>query len=192
MRGHGHRGQGARVRHHPGPRAQRDRARRDLVRGPAVDLPAARRHPRPGRPGAPPARRHRHRDPRRGPARPRLGDRRRHGLPHRARRAATRPDPRGDQDRRVRRGVLHLVVHGAQPRRDRGQAGRPHDRGLHRPADGRDRPRVRAAGGRAARRGPRAGAWSTRSPRTPPACAPRAHCPRRGRRRPAAARTGTE
>ena len=35
-------------------------------------------------------------------------------------------------------------------------------------------------------------AWSTRSPRTPPACAPRAHCPRRGRRRPAAARTGTE
>ena len=122
-----------------------------------------------------------------GPARPRLGDRRRHGLPHRARRAAARPDPRGDQDRWVRRGVLHLVVHRAQPRRDRGQAARPHDRRLHRPADRRDRPRVRAAGGRAARRGPGAAPWSTRWPRTPPACAPRAPCPRRARRRPAAA-----
>ena len=41
-------------------------------------------------------------------------------------RAAPPParDPRGDQDRRVRRGRLHLVEHGAQPRRHRRQAAR--------------------------------------------------------------------
>ena len=121
-----------------------------VVRGPAGDLPAARRRARPGGPGAAPAGGHRDRDAGRGPARAGLGDRRRHRVPHGARRAAARPDPRGDQDRRVRRGVLHLVVDGPQPGRDRGQAARTHDRRLHRPADGRDRARVRPAGGRAA------------------------------------------
>ena len=51
-----------------------------------------------------------------------LGGRRRHRLPHRARRAAGRADPRGDQGRRVRRGRLHLVLDRAQPRRHRRQA----------------------------------------------------------------------
>ena len=40
-----------------------------------------------------------------GLRRARLGGRRRHGLPHGARRAAARADPRGDQGRRLRRGA---------------------------------------------------------------------------------------
>ena len=40
-----------------------------------------------------------------GLQRPGLGGRRRHGLPHRAGRAAAGADPRRDQDRRVRRGA---------------------------------------------------------------------------------------
>jgi uroporphyrinogen III methyltransferase/synthase len=72
-------------------------------------------------------------------------------------------------------GVLHLVVHGAQPRRYRRQAARPHDRGVHRPADGRDGPRVRPAGRRAAGRGEGPGAG--RRPGGPRGQAPRGRRP---------------
>ena len=81
-----------------------------------------------------------------GLARARLAGRRRHGVPDRARRAAARRDPRGDQDRRVRRGAVHVVLHGAQPRRDRRQAAHvEHHRG-DRAADREDRRGARAAG----------------------------------------------
>ena len=77
--------------------------------------------------------------------RPRLGGRGRHRLPHRPRRASARADPRGHQGRRLRRRAVHLVVHGAEPGRHRGQAARGHgDRG-DRAADRQDRGRVRAA-----------------------------------------------
>jgi hypothetical protein len=52
-------------------------------------------------------------------------DRRRHGLPHRAGRPAAGRDPRRDQVRRLRRGLLHLVLDRAQPGRHRRQAARP-------------------------------------------------------------------
>src|SRR5690606_25177659 len=46
------------------------------------------------------------------------------------------------------RGVLHLVLDGAQPRRHRRQAARHDGGGVHRPGDGQDRRGARAAGGR--------------------------------------------
>src|SRR6185503_6628400 len=65
--------------------------------------------------------------------------------------------PRGDQGRRLRRGVLHLVEHRAQPGRHRGQAARQDGRRGDRPRHRRQRPGVRPAGRRAARdRGRRA------------------------------------
>ena len=64
----------------------------------------------------------------------------------------------------LRRGVLHLVVDGAQPGRHRRQAARPHDRRLHRPEDRRDRSRIRAARRRAARRPRTCRPWSRRWP----------------------------
>ena len=90
-----------------------------------------------------------------------LGGRGRHRLPHRPGRAAARADPRGDQGRRLRRRAVHLVLHGPQPDRHRGQAARGHGHRGDRAADRQDRGRVRAAGrrdGAAARRWPR---WST-------------------------------
>ena len=163
---------------------------RSRSRRPRACSGSSRRHDDvldPRGPRAAPACGHRDGDAGRRPARPRLGDRRRDRVPHGARRAAARPDPRGDQDRRVRRGVLHLVVDGAQPGRDRRQAARPHDRRLHRPADGRDRARVRPAGRRAAgggagaRAGRRAGGARGAAPRGGRTAA------RRGRPRSAAA-----
>ena len=47
---------------------------------------------------------------RRRPEGARLAGRRRHRLPHRARRAAARRDPRGAQGRRLRRRAVHLVA----------------------------------------------------------------------------------
>ena len=122
--------------------------RRAVLRGPARGLAALRRPARPDRPGAAAPRGHRDRDAVGRAERPWLGGRRRHRVSHRARRAPARPDPRGDQGRRLRCGAVHLVVDGAQPRRHRGQAARAHGRRLHRPADRRDRGRVRAARGR--------------------------------------------
>ncbi len=105
-----------------------------------------------------PAGRHRDRDPRRRADRARLGDRRRHGLPHRARRPAARRGPRGDQDRRrstrscftSSSTVRNLVGH-------RRQAARPTVVARDRPGHRRDR-----RGARPARR--RAGPTSPRSP----------------------------
>ena len=108
------------VRHRAGAGARR----RAVQRGPAGRLPALRRRVRPDRPGAAAARRHRDRDARRRAQGARLGDRRRHRLPHRAGRAAGRVGPRGDQGRRLRRRLLHLVQHRAQPGRHRRQAAR--------------------------------------------------------------------
>ena len=104
---------------------------------------------RPDQPGLPAARRHRHRDAGRRPGRPRLGGRRRHGLPHRAGRPAARADPRGDQERQVRRGRLHLVLDGAQPGRHRRQAAPLDGHRGDRPGDGQDRRGARPAGRRA-------------------------------------------
>ena len=172
---------------------------RAVVRGPARRLPAVRRGARPDRPGAAAARRHRHRDARGRPARARLGDRRRHGVPDGAGGAAGGRDPRRDQVRRVPGGVLHLVLDRAQPRRHRRQAARADRRGLHRPADRGHRARVRPARRRPAGDGDRARRWSTRSPSSrSPARPRRRRRPRRPRRRrparvgaapPAAART---
>ncbi len=112
---------------------------RAVQRGPAGRLPAVRRGARPDRPRAAAAGRHRHRDPGRRPARAGLGDRRRDRLPDGAGRAAGRRDPRRDQVGWLPGRLLHLVVHGAQPGRDRRQAARPHRRRGDRPAHGRDR-----------------------------------------------------
>ena len=94
--------------------------------------------------------------------------------------AETRGD---DQDRRVRRGLLHLVLDGAQSGRHRRQAARAHHRRLHRAQDRRTaaefglrvdvRPETR--GHRAARR--RAGRARG------PDCVPRALPPRKKSRR---------
>ena len=65
--------------------------------------------------------------------------------------AAAGRDPRDDQDRWIRRRLLHLVLDRAQPRRHRRQAARPHVGRVHRPEDGRNRYRVRSARRRAAR-----------------------------------------
>ncbi len=97
------------------------------------------------------ARRHRHRNAGRGTARAWLGDRGRHRLPDGARRAAAGGHPRNDQDGRLRRGVLHLQLHGAKPGRHRRQAARADHHRLHRPQDRGDRGRVRPAGGCPAR-----------------------------------------
>ena len=102
-----------------------------------------------------------------GPARDRLGDRRRDRVPHGARRAAGRRDPRRDQVGRVPGGLLHVLVDGAQPGRHRGQAARQDGRRLHRSADRGHGARVRAARGRPARDRIGRRRWSTRSPRTP-------------------------
>ena len=123
--------------------------RRAVRPRPARGLAAVRRRARPDQPGLPAARRHRHRDARRRPARPRLGGRRRHGLPHRARRPAAGADPRGDQDRQVRRGRVHLVLDGAQPGRHRRQAARLDGHRGDRPGHGQDRRGARPAGRRA-------------------------------------------
>ena len=106
-------------------------------------------------------------------------------------RAAPPPaaDPRGDQDRRVRRGLLHLVVDGAQPGRHRRQAARPHDR---RRASARRPPRRRASsacGSTCSPRRPGCPRWSTRWPRTPPRLRAEGALPPAGRRRPAAGST---
>ena len=125
------------------------------------------------------------------PARARLGDRRRDGLPHGAGRAAGRRDPRRDQVRRLPGGVLHLVLDGAQPGRHRRQAARAHGRRVHRPADRGDRTRVRPAGRRAARARRPCRRWSTRwpsSPRRGRSRSARRRRPPRRRRRLAASR----
>ena len=83
---------------------------RAVQRGPAGRLPAVRRRLRPDRPRAAAARRHRDRDAGRRAEGARLGDRRRDRLPDRAGRAAGGLGPRGDQGRRLRRRLLHLVV----------------------------------------------------------------------------------
>ena len=93
-------------------------------RGPAGGVLAVRRDPRPGRPGAAAARRHRHRDAGGRADRARLGGRRRHRLPDRPRRTAAGRDPRRDQVGRLRRGAVHLVLDRAQPGRHRRQAAR--------------------------------------------------------------------
>jgi uroporphyrinogen III methyltransferase/synthase len=74
---------------------------------------AARRDPRPGRPGAVAAGRHRHRDPRRRADRAGLGGRRRDRLPDRAGGAAAGRHPGRHQIGRLRRGPFHVVLHGA-------------------------------------------------------------------------------
>ena len=66
-------------------------------------------------------------------------------------RAAPPPaaDPRGDQDRQVRRGRVHLVLDGAQPGRHRRQAAHLDDHRGDRPGHGQDRRGARPAGRRA-------------------------------------------
>ena len=147
--------------------------RRAVQRGPAGRLPALRRRLRPDRPRAAAARRHRDRDARRRAQGARLGDRRRHRLPHRAGRAAGRVGARGDQGRRLRRRLLHLLQHRAQPGRHRRQAARQDRRRRHRPRDRRQRAGVRPARRRAAGDGRRRRRWSTPSPSTPCRCASR-------------------
>ena len=145
------------------------------VRGRAAGrLAAVRRGPGPDQPGVPAARRHRHREPRGRPDRPRLGVRRRHGVPHRAGDAAAGADPRRDQDRQVRRGRLHLVLDRAQPGRHRRQAAPVHrDRG-DRPGHRQDRGGARPAGRRtvaeAGRRGARGRARRLRRRRAGSRC----------------------
>ena len=83
--------------------------------------------------------------------------------------------PRDDQDRRLRRGVLHVELDGAQPGRHRGQAARAHHRRVHRAQDRRDRSgirpaRRRAAGGRGGRSAGR-GAGRARRPAARRGCA---------------------
>ena len=76
-----------------GPELRPGALRRAVRPRPARGLAAVRRRAGPDQPGVPPARRHRHRDPRRRPGRPGLGGRRRDGLPHRARGPAAGGDP---------------------------------------------------------------------------------------------------
>ena len=142
--------------------------RRAVRRRAARGLAAVRRRARPDQPGLPAARRHRHRDPRRRPGRPRLGGRRRHGLPHRAGRPAAGADPRGDQDRQVRRGRVHLVLDGAQPGRHRRQAARVDGHRGDRAGHGQDRRGARPAGRRARAERRRSRRSSTRSPTSAP------------------------
>ena len=91
--------------------------------GPGRRLAAVRRPARPDQPGAAAAGGHRDGDAARQADRAGLGGGGRDRVPDGARRAAARPDPGGDQGRRVRRGAVHLVVH----RRNLvGIAGKPH------------------------------------------------------------------
>src|SRR5271165_1357592 len=140
LRRAGHRRPRARVRDRPRTRA----IRRAVVAGPAGRVPAVRRRFRSGQQGVATPGGHRHRDAGRRTARTRVGDRGRHRVPHGARRAAAGGDARDDQVRRLRRGVFHVELDGAQPCRHRGQAAHPHDRGMHRAQDRRDRRRIRA------------------------------------------------
>ena len=96
-------------------------------------LAALRRGARPDQPGLPSPSRHCHRESAGGTDRSRLGVRRRDGVPHRPGHAAAGADARCDQDRQVRCGRVHVVVHGPQPRRDRRQAASVHDHRSHRP-----------------------------------------------------------
>ena len=155
-----HRRRRPRLRHPAGAGAHRAA----VQRGPARRLPALRRRLRPDRPGAPAPRRHRDRDARRRAQGARLGDRRRHRLPHRARGPAGRLGPRGHQGRRLRRGLLHLVEHRAQPGRHRRQAARQDRRRGDRPGDGGQRRRSSACASTSSRRRRRSARWSTRSP----------------------------
>lgn len=91
-----------------------------VLGGTARRVAGSRSGTRPHRPGVPAPRRHRHGEAGRRSQRPRLGGRRHHGLPDRARRTAGRRDPGSDQDRRFRRCGLHLVQHGPQPGGHRG------------------------------------------------------------------------
>ncbi len=99
-----------------------DSGRRSVVGWPAGRVLAARRDPRPGRPGAAAARRHRDRDARRRADRARLGGRRRHRLPDRTRRTAGRRDPGRDQVGWLRCRAVHVVLDGPEPGRYRRQA----------------------------------------------------------------------
>ncbi|EUA69052.1 uroporphyrinogen-III synthase HemD family protein [Mycobacterium xenopi 4042] len=125
--------------------------RRTVLAGSARRISALRQRFRSGEPGAAAARRHRHRNAGRGSTRKRLGDRRCHRLPNRACGTAASGNPRDDQDRWFRRGVLYVELDGAQPGRHCGQTARADHRRLHRTQDGRDGCRVRPAGRCAAR-----------------------------------------
>ena len=86
---------------------------------------------------------------------------------------AARPDARGDQERQVRRGRVHLVLDGAQPGRHRRQAAHLDDHRGDRPGDGQDRRGARPARRRDGRRTRRWRRSSTRSPTSVPPAAPR-------------------
>ncbi len=90
--------------------------------------------------------------------------RRRHGVPHGAGGAAARAGPRRDQDRQVRRGRVHVVLDGAQPRRHRRQAAPVDDHRGDRPGDRQDGRGARPAGRRAGLRAATSTCSSTRSP----------------------------
>ncbi len=107
------------------------------------------------------------------PDRPRLGGRRRHGLPHGARRAAAGADARRDQDRQVRRRRLQR-----RPRRCATSSASPASRTLdgdrgHRPGDRPRPPRSTACASTSSRRSPTWTRWSRRSPTSAPRAAPR-------------------
>ncbi len=81
-------------------------------------------------------------------------------------------DPRGDQDRQVRRGRVHLLLDGAQPGRHRRQAARLDGHRGHRPGHGQDGRGARPAGRRARARRRRWRCWSTRWPTSAPPAGP--------------------
>ena len=104
--------------------------------------------------------------------RPRLGVRRRDGVPDRARRPAAGPDPRRDQGRQVRRRRVHVVLDRAQPGRHRRQAAPVDgDRG-DRSGHGQDRRGARPACRRDGAASPTSRCWSSPWPTS----APRAGC----------------
>ncbi len=80
--------------------------------------------------------------------RPWLGGGGRHRVPDGPGGAPARAYPGGDQERWLRRRPVHVLIHGAQPHRDRGQAARGDRCGGDRPADRTDRRRIWAAGRR--------------------------------------------
>ena len=134
-------------------------------------VPAVRRRARPDQPGVPAAGRHRHRDPgrRSGPAR--LGGRGRHRVPDRPGGAAGRLGARGDQDRQVRRGRVHVVLDRAQPGRHRRQAAPVHDHRGDRPGRRRRPARSTACGSTWSPPSRRWSIWPTRWPASPPSVA---------------------